>query len=151
MQIDGHIQALREDLVRVAALGDESTSRAADLLSVALEASVARRIQDVLAEAALELNAQLDEAHVEVRIAGRDPELVLVREDGSVPEHVDEVFSARITLRLPESVKQRVESAAAREGASVNTWLVQALQRALEPRRSMSSGSRNRLTGYGRS
>ncbi|MFL5941979.1 MAG: toxin-antitoxin system HicB family antitoxin [Gaiellaceae bacterium] len=151
MQIDGHIQALREDLVRVAALGDESTSRAADILSVALEASLGRQIQDVLAEAALELNAQLDEAHVEVRIAGRDPELVLVREDGSVPEHVDEAFSARITLRLPESLKQRVESAASREGASVNTWLVQALQRALEPRRSMSSGSRNRLTGYGRS
>jgi len=151
MQIDGHIQALREDLVRVAALGDETTSRAADILSVALEASLGRQIQDVLAEAALELNAQLDEAHVEVRIAGRDPEFVLVREDGSLPEHVDEAFSARITLRLPESLKQRVESAAARDGASVNTWLVQALQRALEPRRSMSSGSRNRLTGYGRS
>jgi hypothetical protein len=87
-----------------------------------------------------------------VRIAGRDPELVLVREDGTVPEPVDEAFSARITLRLPESLKQRVESAAAREGASVNTWLVQALQRAVESRhhRSMSS-SRNRLTGYGRS
>jgi HicB-like protein involved in pilus formation len=151
MQIDGHIQALREDLLRVAALGDESTSRAADILSVALEASLGRQIQDVLAEAALELNAQLDEAHVEVRIAGRDPELVLVREDGSIPEPVDEAFSARITLRLPDSLKQRVEAAAAREGASVNTWLVQALQRALEPRRSMSSGSRNRLSGYGRS
>jgi hypothetical protein len=151
MQIDGHIQALREDIVRVAALGDDATSRAADLLSVALEASLGRRIQDVLAEAALELNSQLDAAHVEVRIAGRDPELVLVREDGSVPEAVDEAFSARITLRLPESLKQRIESAAAREGASVNTWLVQALQRSTEPRRSSMSGSRNRLTGYGRS
>jgi len=151
MQIDGHIQALREDLVRVAAVGDESTTRAANLLSVAIEASLERRIQDVLAEAALELNAQLDAAHVEVRIAGRDPELVLVREDGTIPEPVDEAFSARITLRLPESLKQRVESAAAREGASVNTWLVQALQRAVEPRRSSStSSSRNRLTGYGR-
>jgi len=150
MQIDGHIQALREDLVRVAALGDESTSRAADLLSVAIEASMGRQIQDVLAEAALELNTQLDSAHVEVRIAGRDPELVLVREDGTVPEPADEAFSARITLRLPESLKQRVESAAVREGASVNTWLVQALQRAVEPRRT-SSGSRNRLSGYGRS
>ena len=29
MQIDGTIQALREDLVRFAALGDENTSRAA--------------------------------------------------------------------------------------------------------------------------
>jgi hypothetical protein len=152
MQIDGYIQALREDLVRVASLGDETTSRAAELLSVAIEASLARRLQDVLAEAALELNAQLDAAHVEVRIAGRDPELVLVREDGSIPEAVDEAFSARITLRLPESLKQRVESAAAREGASVNTWLVQALQRSVESKsHRSSSGSRNRLTGYGRS
>jgi hypothetical protein len=153
MQIDGYIQALREDLVRVASLGDETTSRAAELLSVAIEASLARRLQDVLAEAALELNAQLDAAHVEVRIAGRDPELVLVREDGSISEPVDEAFSARITLRLPESLKQRVESAAAREGGSVNTWLVQALQRSVESKshRSISSGSRNRLTGYGRS
>src|SRR3954451_4295519 len=150
MQIDGLIQALREDLLRVAALGDENTSRAAELLSVAIEASLGRRIQDALAEAALELNEQLDSSHVELRVAGHDLQLVLVREDGTVPEQVDEAFSARITLRLPESLKQRAEPPATREGASVNTWLVQALQSAVEPRRSSSSGSRNRLTGYGR-
>ncbi|HEY3462885.1 MAG TPA: toxin-antitoxin system HicB family antitoxin [Gaiellaceae bacterium] len=150
MQIDGLIQALREDLVRVAALGDETTSRAADLLAIAIEASLGRRIQDVLAQAALELNDQLESAHVEVRIAGHDLQLVLVREDGTTPEPVDEAYSARITLRLPESLKQRVESSAARDGASVNTWLVQALQRAVESHRPMSTG-RNRLTGYGRS
>jgi HicB family len=151
MQIDGHIQALREDLGRVAALGDEATARAVELVSVAIEASLARRLQDVLAEAALELNEQLEAAHVEVRIAGHDPELVLVREDGSVPEPVDEAFSARITLRLPESLKQRIESAAARESASVNTWLVQALQRTVESARRPTSAGRKRLTGYGRS
>ena len=150
MQIDGTIQALREDLVRFAALGDENTSRAAELLSVAIESSLGRRIQDALAEAALELNDQLESSHVEFRVAGHDLQLVLVREDGTVPEPADEAFSARITLRLPESLKQRVESAAVREGASVNTWLVQALQRAVESRRPSSSGSRNRLTGYGR-
>ena len=150
MQIDGIVQALREDLVRVAALGDESTSRAAELLSAAIESSLGRRFQDALAEAALELNDQLESSHVELRVAGHDLQLVLVREDGTVPEQADEAFSARITLRLPESLKQRVESAAAREGASVNTWLVQVLQRAVEPRRPSSSGSRNRLTGYGR-
>ena len=151
MQIDGHIQALREDLARVASLGDEATAHVAEILSSAIESSLARRLQDILAEAALELNTQLDSGHVEVRVAGRDPELVYVREDGSAPEAVDEVFSARITLRLPESVKQRIESSAAREGVSVNTWLVQALQRAVESRRATggSGGSRNRLTGYG--
>ncbi|HEY2310589.1 MAG TPA: toxin-antitoxin system HicB family antitoxin [Gaiellaceae bacterium] len=149
MQIDGLTQALREDLNRVAALGDENVSRAADLLSVAIEASLGRRIQDALAEAALELNEQLDSAHVELRVAGRDLQLVLVREDSGAAEPADEAFSARITLRLPESLKQRVESSAAREGTSVNTWLVQALQRAVESRRP-SASSRNRLTGYGR-
>ncbi len=149
MQIDGLTQALQEDLTRVAALGDENIARAADLLSVAIEASLGRRIQDALAEAALELNDQLDSAHVELRVAGRDLQLVLVREDSTGSESADEAFSARISLRLPESLKQRVESSAAREGTSVNTWLVQALQRAVESRRP-STGSRNRLTGYGR-
>jgi HicB family len=149
MQIDGHITALREELQRIASLGDETTAHAAELLAMALESSLARHLQDVLAEAALELNSQLEDGHVEIRIAGRDPELVLVREDGTAPEPVDEAFSARITLRLPESLKQRVESAAARDGASVNTWLVQALNRAVESRRP-STTSRNRLSGYGR-
>src|ERR1051325_5897342 len=93
MQIDGLIQALREDLERVAALGDENTSRAAELLSVAIEASLGRRIQDALAEAALELNDQLESAHVELRVAGRDLQLVLVREDGPAPEPADAALS----------------------------------------------------------
>jgi hypothetical protein len=150
MQIDGHVQALREDLARVAAVGDETTARAAELLALALESSFGRRLQEAVAEAALELTAQLESGRIEVRMAGGDPELVLVRDEEAGPGPVDEAFTARITLRLPESLKERAETAAAREGMSVNTWLVQALQRAAEPRRP-SGGSRNRLTGYGRS
>ena len=148
MQIDGHINALREELQRVASLGDEKTAHAAELLALALESSLARHVQDILAEAALELNTQLTDGHVEIRIAGRDLEFVVVRENDDTPDAVDEAFSSRITLRLPESLKQRIESSASREGASVNTWLVQALQRAVEPRRT-SSSSRNRSAGSG--
>src|SRR5579884_4086809 len=107
MQIDGLVQALREDLVRVASLGDETTSRAADLLSVAIEASLGRRIQDALAEAALELNEQLESAHVELRVAGRDLQLVLVREAAEPEAPADTTLDARITLRLPEGLKRR--------------------------------------------
>ena len=154
MQIDGYVQALREDLARIAAVGDESTARAAELLAVALESAIGRRLLEALGEAALELNGQLDDGRVEVRFAGGDPELVLVRDEEAAPvEPVDEAFTARITLRLPESLKARLEAAAAREGVSVNTWLVQVLSRAGEPRTSTgpSGGSRRRLTGYGRS
>jgi hypothetical protein len=152
MQIEGYVQALRDDLARVAAVGDESTARAAELLSVALEASLGRRLQEALGEAALELSGQLDSGRVEVRIAGGDPELVLVRdEEGTAAaEPADEAFTARITLRLPESLKARLEAAANREGVSVNTWLVHMLHHAAEPR-GHSGGSRRRLTGYGRS
>lgn len=149
MQIEGHIQALREDLARVASLGDEATARVAEILSGAIESSLARRIQDVLAEAALELDAQLDSGHVEVRVAGREPELVYVRDDGSAPEAVaDEALSARITLRLPDALKRRIEDAASREGISVNTWVVRSLGREAGGSRP-STSSRNRLTGYG--
>lgn len=150
MQLDGYVQALREDLSRVAAVGDESTARAAELLAVALESSLGRRMQEALAEAALELSAQLDEGTVEVRVAGGDPELVYISELAPVPaEMTDEASTARITLRLPESLKSRLEAAAAASGLSVNTWLIQTLSRALEPR-PPAGGGRRRLTGYGR-
>ena len=48
MQIDGYVQALREDLARVAAVGDESTARAAELLAVALESALGRRLLEAL-------------------------------------------------------------------------------------------------------
>jgi len=151
MQIDGYVQALREDLARIAAVGDESTARAAELLSVALESAVGRRLLEALGEAALELNSQLDSGRVEVRLAGSDPELVYIPEEQAAPaEPADEAFTARITLRLPESLKTRLDAAAALHGMSVNTWLVQVLVRTLEPR-APSGGSRRRLTGYGRS
>ncbi|HUZ97925.1 MAG TPA: toxin-antitoxin system HicB family antitoxin [Gaiellaceae bacterium] len=151
MQIDGYVQALREDLARIAAVGDESTARAAELLSVALESAVGRRLLEALGEAALELNSQLDNGRVEVRFAGSDPELVYIPDEEAAPaEPADEAFTARITLRLPESLKTRLDAAAALHGMSVNTWLVQVLVRALEPR-TPSGGSRRRLTGYGRS
>ena len=151
MQIDGYVQALRDDLARVAAVGDESTARAAELLAVALESALGRRLQEALGEAALELSSQLESGRVEVRVAGGDPELVLVQDEETAPsEPADEAFTARITLRLPESLKARLEEAAGRHSVSVNTLLVQALQRHLEPR-SPSGGSRRRLTGYGRS
>jgi hypothetical protein len=151
MQIEGHVQAVREDLARIAAVGDESTARAAELLAVALESSLGRRFQEALAEAALDLSTQLERGRVELRIAGGDPELVYVEDAESEPaEAADGDFSARITLRLPESLKSRLDAAAAAAGVSVNTWLVQALNRQVAPRPS-GGVSRHRLTGYGRS
>jgi hypothetical protein len=153
MHVDGYVHAIREDLARMAALGDESTVRAAELLAVALDSALARRMQEALAEAALDLSGQLPDGHVEVRIAGGDPELVYVAEGPPAPtEPADEGSDARITLRLSERLKSRLEEAAGTAGVSVNTWLVQMLTRALEPHPTTHSGGagRRRLSGYGR-
>ena len=119
-------------------------------LTQALGSSLHLRLLDVVSEAALALSDSVP-GRIEVRLAGRDPELVYVEEEEPEPEPTqpgaDDSFSARITLRLPEGLKAQIEVAANSEGASVNTWIVRALQRGLEPRtRSVRTG--RRLSGY---
>jgi hypothetical protein len=151
MQLDAYVHALREDLAAVASLGDEATARAAQLLAVALESALRRRLLEALTEASLELGTELEEklggGRVEVRLAGSDPELVVVPPEAE-PAASERALTARITLRLPESLKAHVEAAAAREGVSVNTWIVNLLGRGSEARRAGTHG--RRLTGYGR-
>ena len=136
MQMAPHITAIQADLAAAASLGDEATAEAARRVSEAVGTSLHLRLLDLLGEAALDVNAQLPSGHVEVRLAGREPELVYVAEpDASAePQPAADDQSARITLRLPEALKTAVEAAADREGVSTNTWIVRALSRALEPR-----------------
>ncbi len=45
----------------------------------------------------------------------------------------DDGGTARITLRLPESLKLRIEEVAGRTGVSVNSWLVRTVADSLDP------------------
>jgi HicB family len=152
MQLQRFVDSLKADLTAVAELGDEATAEAAGRLVVTLQASLGLRLLDALSEAALELTEKLPSGHIEVRLTGQDPELVFVSEE---PEPdaafagAEEGHTARISLRLPESLKAGIEIAASREGVSVNTWIVRALSRASSAAPTTQSG--NRLTGYARS
>jgi len=153
MDLSPHVLAIQADLAAAAALGGDEAAEAGRRLSAALDSSLQLRLLDVLTEASLALNAQLSSGHVEVRLAGRDPELVLVEEQrdaGEAQPFPGDDPSARITLRLPEGLKLQVEAAAAREGVSTNTWVVRALARALEPRASRVRGA-HRLQGFAQS
>src|SRR4029079_14519215 len=147
-----HIDALnRAGAGVLAALGDEDVVEQWRRLADAVEPSLRLRLIDLLSEAALSLNSQLDIGHIEVRMAGRDPELVFVDEPPTreEPPAPGDDLSARITLRLPEGLKASLEVAAAREAVSTNAWIVGALARALEPRSARRSS--NRLQGFARS
>ena len=151
MEMAHHIHAIQEDLAAAASLAsDEATVEAGRRLTQALGSSLHLRLLDVVSEAALALSGSVP-GRIEVRLAGRDPELVYIEEEEE-PERAhaasaDDAFSARITLRLPEGLKAQLEVAANLEGTSVNAWIVRALQRGLEPRtRSVRTG--RRLSGY---
>jgi hypothetical protein len=154
MQTAPFIESLQSDLRDLAALGDENIAQAADRLATAIRSSAGLRLLDALSEAALEISAQLPFGHVDIRVSGQDPQFVFVQEEEAepAPPSADDGMTARITLRLPESLKTSIEAAAATEGVSVNTWLVKALARSLAGgfaggREFHRSGKR--ITGFG--
>ncbi|HEX6683835.1 MAG TPA: toxin-antitoxin system HicB family antitoxin [Candidatus Limnocylindrales bacterium] len=154
MDLSPYLEALRRDLAAAAAPAGEQVARTADLLSTALDASARLCLIEVLADATAEITTKLDGPTVEVRLRGREADLVV-----SQPEHPAETQApppvtesgdlARLTLRLPEQLKEAVERKAAAEGVSVNAWLVRAASMALQgaPPPPRSHFGRN-FTGY---
>ncbi len=149
MQLDSHVDAIQQDLAATAGLGDDATAEAARRLTEALGSTLHLRLLDLLGEAALEISGQLENGRVEVRLAGREPELVVVTEESpdAAQLGVGEDMSGRISLRLPESLKTAVEAAAAQEGISTNAWLVRTIAHMLHARSTRRPG-RNRMQGY---
>jgi hypothetical protein len=164
MELSGYLGKLREELVSLTRFAGEDVARTAGLLAEALDSSVRLTLLDVLSAAAEEVTARLGDAVVEVRLADGEPTFVVVtappEEEHEEPgpaaaAETDEAGTARITLRLPDTLKANIEAAAAREGVSVNTWLVRAASRALRPapagRQSGRWSPGQRITGYARS
>jgi HicB family len=152
MQITVHVDALQNDLAAVAQLGSETTAELARQLSVVLEPALHRRLLDAITEAAHELTSQIPNGHVEVRIEGAEVRLAFV-EEAQEPASAagDDAYTARITLRLPESLKASVEERAAREGVSVNTFLVNLIARHGERPFGFGPRGGKRLVGYAES
>lgn len=150
MQTAPFVEALHREVAAAVASDDAATAAVVERLAASLEAAAHLWLLDVAAQAAAQLNTQLPDGHVEVRLDGRDPRLVYVPSPEAAPATTaDEAHDARITLRLPEGLKAQVERWASEEGVSVNTWLVRAIARG--PSRPSRNLPGKRLTGYGRS
>jgi hypothetical protein len=147
---DPILDRIRARLEELAALGDTEVRDAGTRLAVALEDGLRVALIDVLTTVADEVSTQLDDAHVEVRM-GDPPRVVVVDDETPARDRqaAPDELTARLTLRLPPDLKQRIGDRADEAGISVNAWVVQALDRATDrPRR--DSGGR-RLRGYARS
>ena len=169
MDLRPYVETVHRQLAAAAETGGEEARALAERLAVALDASVRLALLDALATAADEITTELAPGSVELRLRGRDPEFVVTpapadtsdrAEDepppAPVPLDTDEGAMARINLRMAEQLKTRAEAAAAREGLSVNAWLVRAAAAAAE-RASAERGRERRApqgaqhyTGWGR-
>jgi len=140
MELTPYLERLRADLVQSAAAGDEQVRAGAERLTAALEPALRLSAMEMLSEAAAEITSSMRSGSVETRLAGREIDFVVdqpAAEPGPASgpaspddDAPDEGELARITVRLPESIKARAEELAAKAGGSLNTWIVNALRNA---------------------
>jgi hypothetical protein len=144
------VDGLRSDVVAVGELGDDTVGEVAERIADVLVRSVPGRVLDLLSDAAAELTASMPEGRVEIRVAGDDIDMTYVEDEPvAAGDVVGDDLSARITLRLGEGLKSRLEQGAAGNGVSVNTFIVRTLERGTSSNRSRSGRSGNRLRGFG--
>ena len=162
MDLTPFVDQLRRDLLLAAEAGGDEARALAERLTAPLESSVRLALLSALSQAAEEITGQLAPGAVDVRLRGSDLGFAVTPPPAGDPAgppagapaperpapaaDLDEGDTVRITLRLPEQLKARVDEAAARLGVSVNTWLVRAVATAMEPRPS-SDPRRGRWSG----
>jgi hypothetical protein len=140
------IDGLRDDLQSVADLGDERAAQIAQRLGNVLGANLRLKVFDLLSRRRRDTSAPPATS----RFACRPGAGAVFVDDSRPTRGRSARLSARISLRLPESVKAAAERAAARDGISTNAWLVRAIARATESRGPTHTTGK-RLSGYGRS
>lgn len=147
MDIAPYVDSLRHDLAAVAEAAGPEARAAADRLALALDPAMRLALMEALSQAAAEITAELPAGSVEVRLKGREPRFVVdvptaAAAAPAAPSGADAVGEeeqadgavARVTLRLPESLKAKAEELAARAGHSLNTWIVNAVRDAARER-----------------
>jgi hypothetical protein len=146
MDITPYVDHLRRDLAAAADGAGDELRAAAERLGFALDPAARLALMEAISQACAEITAEMPSGGVDVRLDGRDLAFVVDLAEVTAgppappapptppappaPPEVEEQGTARITLRLPESVKGRAEDAAAAAGQSLNTWLVNVVRAA---------------------
>jgi hypothetical protein len=172
MELEPYVTRLREELAAAAEMAGNEARELAEWLATPLESAARLALLEALSAAADEISRDLAPGSVYVRLRGREPSFVVTPAPSDsfaeptapaavalppVATDTDEGATARINLRLSESLKGRIEQAADRAGLSVNSWLTRAAAAVLESddpaRWAERRGARNvrgndRLTGW---
>ena len=142
MELRTYVDAVRHELAVAAAAGGDDARELAERLTAPLESALRLALLDALSEAATEITRDLAPGSVDLRLRHREPAFVVTpppadhwadepaaapapAQPAPPPPPVDgeDDTTVRISLRLPEHLKNRVEAAPAAAGVSINTWL----------------------------
>ncbi len=168
MDLNSYLGSLRQALANAASTSAPEVQDAADRLAQSLEPALRLALMELASDLAADVTSRLEGAVVEVRLRGGSPELVVDQQVPTeqfappappeppvppMPPEPEDASQTRVTLRLPESLKARVDEAAATDGVSINSWLVRAVQKALTSPGSASTSSGpaglgRRMTGW---
>lgn len=154
MDLQPYVDAVRHELAVAAATGGPEAEELANRLTAPLESAVRLALLEALSEAAEHITRDLAPASVDVRLRGRDPEFTLTAglpSDDQPPAPVETSEDGgtwRVTLRLPENLRSGVDTAARRDGVSVNAWLVRAVTTALGGPARSSQASGKSFSGW---
>ncbi|HYZ67878.1 MAG TPA: histidine kinase, partial [Mycobacterium sp.] len=137
MELQPYVDAVRHELGVAAAAGGQDAEALAERLTAPLESAIRLALLEALSDAAEQITRDLAPGSVDVKLRGRDPEFTVSSgiegEPRSyptanvAPASEDDGGTWRVTLRLPEHLRPRVDAAARGDGLSVNAWLVRAV------------------------
>jgi len=159
MDLQPYVDTVRHELGVAARAGGDDAAALAERLTAPLESAIRLALLDALSTAAEQITRELAPASVDVRLRGREPEFVVTAPAQPPADVPDETTTAppaepddggtwRVTLRLPETLRAQVETAARRDGISVNGWLVRAAGARVEPAPTPRTNTRHRMTGW---
>lgn len=106
---------------------DPAVEAAARALTNALDPAIRQAAFEMAQQAALEVDAQLPDASVEVTLRDGEPTLIVRPDEGEAVRFRSDELAARLTVRLPEALKEELETAASDVGDSVNAYVIKAL------------------------
>lgn len=143
MDITPYVECLRRDLITASEAGGDDLRQAAERLAFALDPAARLALMEAISQAAAEITTELPSGCVDVRLDGRDLAFVVdvappVAPTPPAPPAPPEPSAdqdgslARVSLRIPESVKAKAEERASAAGQSLNTWLVNVVRRATQ-------------------
>ena len=116
---------------------DPTVAVAGEAMLAALGPALAQMGASLAEQAAAEVGAQLPDHQIDVVLRDGQPYLVVRSTVEAVTISPDDL-GARITVRLPEDLKEDLELAASDRGDSVNTFVVKALAGKTKARRKSS-------------